>query len=86
MAVTVHEHIEAQHIVAACGYRPWGNAPLTPFLCQVWRGTDPLLPGQRHPGRDADGLSLYITPLRAGAAGVQMLQTHVQRTRVEEER
>jgi len=87
MAVTVHEHIEAQHIVAACGYSPWGNVPLTPFLCQVWHGTEPLLPGRRHPGRDADGFSLYITPVRAGAAGVQMLQTHLtMKKRVEEER
>ena len=75
MAVTVHEHIEHQHLVAACGYSPWSSMPHVPFTCQVWYDATPLPPGRRHPGRDGDSFSLYVTPGVGNAHGMQMLQT-----------
>ena len=62
MAVTLGEHVEVAHIVAACGYSPWRSVPQLAFSCQVWIAAEPLLPGRRHPGRDGDSFSLYVTP------------------------
>jgi ribonuclease HI len=89
MAVTMHEHIEHQHIVAACGYIPWSSIPHMPFICQIWYEATPLLPGRRHPGRDGDSFSLYVTPVAnqgAGHGGVQLLQTRVLLQNQREER
>lgn len=85
LAVTVHEHTEHQHIVAACGYSPWRSIPHLPFTCQIWYGAAPLLPGRRHPGRDGDCFNMYIIPgagPAAGNDGVQLLQTHAVRKRL----
>lgn len=62
-AITTHEHIRIEHLLAACNYDPVCLNYQSQVQCQAWYDQMQLLPGNLLPGRSGYGIMVHVQRL-----------------------